>query len=128
LDPLNVNLRIALGGIYYALGRYDEAIQTFQTAVLSKPDLANAHYNLAITYREKGEIQKAIDQMNVVLSLVSKDSKDYEVAQAELENLQKKLPVEKGTGESLTPPPSTPNSTVKPKITLPDGSNPPAQP
>jgi len=128
LDPLNANLRIALGGVYYALGRYDEAIQTFQTAVLSKPDLANAHYNLAIAHREKGEIQKAIDQMNAVLSLVSKDSKDYEVAQAELENLQKKLPAEKATGESLTPPPSTQNSTVKPKITLPQEANPPAQP
>ncbi|MEK7111887.1 MAG: tetratricopeptide repeat protein, partial [Patescibacteria group bacterium] len=96
LDPTNPNLRIALGGVYYALGRYDEAIRVFELAVLSKPDLANAHYNLAVAYREKGEIEKAIEQMKLVLSLVEKDSSDYELAKTELENLEKKRPA---TGE-----------------------------
>ncbi|MBI4157436.1 tetratricopeptide repeat protein, partial [Candidatus Woesebacteria bacterium] len=45
LDPFNPNLRIALGGVYYALGNYDEAIKVFASAVTVKNDLANAHYN-----------------------------------------------------------------------------------
>lgn len=55
LDPINPNLRIALGGVYYALGRYDEAIRAFELATVAKPDLANAHYNLAGALREKGD-------------------------------------------------------------------------
>lgn len=126
LDPINPNLRIALGGVYYALGRYDDAVKTFELAVLSKPDLANAHYNLAVAYREKGEIDNAIAQINAVLSLVEKDSKDYEVAKAELDSLEKKKPA-KGTseGENLTPPAEAEKSTIEPPIPLPEEAIPP---
>lgn len=129
LDPVNPNLRVNLGGLYYALGRYDEAISTFQLATLAKPDFANAHYNLAAALRQKGEISKAIDEMNIVLSLIKKDSNDYKLAQTELENLKKALPTAKGgTGESLTPPTGTPAPVIKPPIELPTDANPPATP
>ena len=127
LDPINPNLRIALGGVYYALGKYDDAVKVFELAVLSKPDLANAHYNLAAAYREKGEIDKAIAQINAVLSLVSKDSKDYEVAKAELDNLEKKRPAaETSEGENLTPPAEAEKPVIKPPLTLPEEATPPA--
>lgn len=129
LEPINPNLRIALGGIYYALGRYDEAIDAFKLAVLAKSDLANAHYNLAAAYREKGDINKAISEMNIVLTQVTKDSADYNLAKAELESLQKKLPAAKttgGTGESLTPPAEAPTQVIKPPIELPKEATPPA--
>ncbi|MCX6706274.1 MAG: tetratricopeptide repeat protein [Candidatus Woesebacteria bacterium] len=129
LDPVNPNLRISLGGIYYALGRYDEAISAFQMATLAKPDLANAHYNLSAAYREKSDIDKAITEMNTVLTLVAKDSSDYNLAKAELESLQKKLPAAKtaeGTGESLTPPAEAPAQVIKPPLELPSEANPPA--
>jgi len=131
LDPINPNLRIALGGAYYALGRYDEAISTFQLAILAKPDLANAHYNLAAAYREKGDINKAISEMNTVLTQVTKDSADYNLAKAELESLQKKLPAAKTTGttgESLTPPAEAPKQVIKPPLELPKEATPPATP
>ena len=38
LDPVNPNLRIALGGVFYSLKDYDNAISAFQLAVASKPD------------------------------------------------------------------------------------------
>jgi tetratricopeptide (TPR) repeat protein len=116
LDPINPNLRISLGGVYYALGRYDEAIDTFKLAVLTKQDLANAHYNLAIALREKGEIKKATDEMNTVLSLVGKDSADWETAKKELEKL-----------ESLTAPQPAEKPVIKPPIELPQEATPPVQ-
>lgn len=131
LDPINPNLRIGLGGIYYALGRFDEAVSAFQLATLSKPDFANAHYNLSAALREKNEISKAIDEMNLVISLVKKDSNDYKLAQTELQSLQKKLPAVKTTektGESLTPPAEAPQQVIKPPLKLPQEANPPSNP
>jgi len=126
LDPVNPNLRIALGGVYYALGRYDEAIRAFELAVLTKPDLANAHYNLAVALREKGEIERAIEQMNLVLSLVEKDSSDYQLAKSELDNLEKKRTVEPTTGgETLTPPQEAEKPAIQPPLELPEESTPP---
>ena len=128
LDPTNPNVRLALGGVYYALGRFDEAVRVFELAVLAKPDLANAHYNLAVAYREKGEIDKAIEQINAVLSLVEKDSRDYEVATTELGNLEKKKPAKAGEGENLTPPAPAEKPVLKPPLTLPEEATPPATP
>jgi tetratricopeptide (TPR) repeat protein len=128
LDPVNPNLRINLGGIYYALGRYDEAISAFQMATLAKADLANAHYNLSAAYREKGDVDKAITEMNTVLTLVPRDSSDYKLAQAELETLQKKLPAAKTTETptgNLVPPAEAPAPVIEPPIELPSEAVPP---
>lgn len=128
LDPLNPNTRIALGGIYFAKGDWDNAIDTFKLATLAKPDFANAHYNLAAGYREKGEVPKAIEEMNLVLTLVPKDSQDFKLATTELENLKKKAPAAKATedlqeGETLTPPqPQQP--AINPQLELPTDANP----
>jgi tetratricopeptide (TPR) repeat protein len=127
LDPINPNLRIALGGVYYALGRFDEAIQVFQLAVLAKPDLANAHYNLGLALREKGETDQAIAQMNAVLSLVAKDSQDYQIAKTELDNLEKnKTSKTTGEAETLTPPAKAEAPVIKPPLELPKEATPPA--
>lgn len=130
LDPMNPNYRIALGGIYYQLKDYDSAIDAFKLAVATKPDLANAHYNLAIAYREKGDIERAIAEINNVLALVAKDSKDYELAQQELQSLENKrpaqpegLPAQTG-GETLDAPEPAPDAT--PSATLPPEAQPPA--
>ncbi|MFC1710147.1 tetratricopeptide repeat protein [Patescibacteria group bacterium] len=125
LDPINPNLRIALGGIYYALGDYDSAIETFRLAVIAKPDLPNSHYNLAVAYREKGEIDKAIEQMTIVLSLVDRDSSDYELAKSELENLEARRPAQEvAEGEELIPPEEQ-EPVFEPPIDLPEEAQPP---
>ncbi len=127
LDPTNPNLRIALGGVYYSLGSFDNAIDSFKLAVLAKPDLANAHYNLAVAYREKKDYDNAIAEMNTVISLVAKDSQDYKVATQTLADLQsKKKAATPASGENLTPPQPAETSNVKPPITLPQEANPPA--
>jgi tetratricopeptide (TPR) repeat protein len=128
LDPTNPNLRISLGGVYYALGDYDNAIDSFKLAVLAKPDLANAHYNLAIAYREKKDYTDAITEINNVLTLVQTGTPDYNLAQTTLADLQKNIPAPAkvtSTGQSLTTPtPAT--TTLKPPITLPSEATPPA--
>lgn len=124
LDPTNPNLRISLGGVYYSLKKYDEAIDSFKLAVLAKPDLANAHYNLAIAYREKKDYDNAINEINSVLSLVSKDSQDYTLAQNTLDELKKNKPA--GNSENLTAPTTLEKTNVKPPIELPSDSTPPA--
>lgn len=127
LDPVNPNLRIALGGVYYALGKYDNAIDNFKLAVLAKNNLANAHYNLAIAYREKKDYDNAIAEMNKVLGLVTKGSNDETLAKNTLSDIQKnKLTKNDGSTETLNTP-QTVVPTIKPPITLPSDSNPPTQ-
>lgn len=124
LDPLNVNTRIALGGIYYAAKAYDDAIDVFRLAVAAKPDHANAHYNLAIAYRDSGDLDRAIAEMGRVLSLVDKNSNDFTVASQVLEDLQNKKKAETPESENLTPPAEVEQS-LEPPLDLPEGSEPP---
>lgn len=133
LDPVNPNLRIAFGGVLYALRNYDEAIRIFQQAVDLKPNLPNAYYNLSAAYREKGDIQNAYTAMQVVTNLVDKSSADYSKAVAELEELRKKLPqaaapapVEPQKTELEAPKP-LPSPRVTP-ITLPSDLGPEVSP
>jgi tetratricopeptide (TPR) repeat protein len=127
LDPTDPNLRISLGGVYYALGKYDNAIDVFKLAVLAKPDLANAHYNLSVAYGAKKDYDNAITEMNTVLTLVPKDSQDYKLAQNALSDLQKQKPASTTTtSQNLQAPQPTETSNVKPPITLPKEATPPA--
>ncbi len=43
-----------LGGVFYKLGRIDEAIASYQRAISVKHDFTGAYYNLGIIYEEKG--------------------------------------------------------------------------
>ncbi len=92
LDPVNPNLRLSVGGLYYAAKNYDAAIQYFQQAVALKPDFANAHYNLAASYREKKDYDKAAEQMQMVVSLLPSNSSDKDKAEKELEDIKKNIP------------------------------------
>lgn len=128
LDPLNPNTRIALGGIYYAAGNYDTATRVFELAVAVKPDNPNAHFNLAYTLRENEKIDAAIQEMAYVLSIVDRESNDYEVARnalEEFESLQKEAQAQ--SGDSLTPPQDLP-PVIEPPIELPEDSAPPPTP
>lgn len=122
LDPFNPLLRLDLGGVFYSLKNYEAAIQQFSIAVNLKPDWANAHYNLSVAFREKGDIERAFAEMQNTLALVDPNSNDFGKASAELEELRRKLPappkVEGGEPETLTEP-SERAVEVKPKIELP---------
>lgn len=126
LDPINPDLRISLGGVYYALADYDNAISAFQLAVVAKSDLANAHYNLAAAYAAKKDYDKAITEMNTVLSLIPQGSDDYKTATTVLDQLKAQKPATTTTSENLTSPTTTEKTNVQPPITLPSEATPPA--
>lgn len=137
LDPVNPNLRIALGGVFYALGNYEEAVKVFEVAALAKPDLANAHYNLAVALREKKDTARAAAEMNATLSLVSSGTPDYDKAKKELDELQAKLKEETATPSAqvrpgtaqqapLQAPQPAPEQVIEPPLELPQEAAPPS--
>ena len=125
LDPTNPNLRIALGGVYFAYKNYDQAIVYFRQAADLKPNLANAYYNLAAALKEKGDFKTAYTAMQSVTSLVDKSSADYAKAVGELDELSKKIgeaapTAAAGAAKSeLEAPKPLPSPKVNPPIKLP---------
>lgn len=130
LDPVNPNLRIDLGGVHYAQGAYDTAIRIFELAVVAKPDHPNSHYNLAFALRESGDIDQAIQQMTIVLSLVDRGTSDYEAARTALEDLEARraTSLEAAAGEELTPPQPAEEPILRPPLELPEEAEPPEAP
>ena len=129
LDPLNPNLRISLGGIYYAAGDFDSAIKVFERATFVKPDHPNSHFNLAFAYREAGQLDKAINEMSLVLSLITDvNSQDYQIAKTALEDLQEQRGEQAPSGEELNPPQPAEEPQVEPPLDLPEDAEPPESP
>ncbi len=91
LDPNNPQLYISLGGIYYQLGRWDDAIRQFQIATNLKPDLANAYYNLGHSLEQKGDLQGALTQYQTVKTLIAQDPQNSKKIDGEIAALQAKI-------------------------------------
>ncbi len=91
LDPNNPAQYLNLGGIYYQLGKYEDAQRQFQTAVNLKPDFANSYYNLGHALEQKGDLQAALEQYQKVKSLLANDKPNLKRIEAEIEALQKKI-------------------------------------
>ncbi len=133
-DPQNPIYRLNLGGFYYSLGNYEEAVRLFEQTVALKPDWPNAYYNLAWADYQRQNYQRAVSGMQNVLSLLNpqKDKADYERAQKDLEEFKKKLPKEEASSTpSATPSqltlPTPPAATFEPKIKLPNEAAPEAK-
>ncbi|MDD5481809.1 MAG: tetratricopeptide repeat protein [Candidatus Shapirobacteria bacterium] len=133
LDPVNPNLRIELGGLYYALGNFELAQRQFETAVDLKPDHANAHYNLAATYVQQEKWANAVLELQTVLSLVEPGSNDFNQVQEELNQVKERLPQqeavegEEEVNEQLQQPQPLPKPQFEP-IDLPAEEAAPPQP
>lgn len=91
LDPTNPNLYINQGGIYYQLGKWDDAIRQFQIAINLKPDLANAYYNLGHALEQKGDLENALIQYQTVKTLVASDPANTKGINQEIKTLQDKI-------------------------------------
>lgn len=126
LDPVNPNLRLSVGGLFYAAKNYDAAIQNFQQAVNLKPDFANAHYNLAAAYREKKQFDKAASEMQAVISLLPSNSPDRQKAQTELDEIKKNIPATDASntqGDDLKVPAGE-TSRVNTPVDVPENTSP----
>ena len=102
LDPNNPQQYINLGGVYYQLGQYDNAIREFQIAISLKPDYANAYYNLGHAYEEKGDYTDALTTLNTVKQLVANNSSNTKLINSDIDALNK-LISEKNNGQAVTP-------------------------
>lgn len=91
LDPSNPQQYIALGGIYYQLGMWDDAIRQFQVATNLKGDYANAYYNLGHALENKGDLQNALRAYQAVAQLVADNKENSKAIKAEIDALQKKI-------------------------------------
>lgn len=128
LDPNNPQEYINLGGVYYQLGQWDNAIRQFQIAATLKPDYANAYYNLGHALQEKGNLNDAISQYQIVKRLVANDTTNLNKITKEIEDLQKRA----GTGSptaSAGQPSSSTNEAGQPlTISSPAAQLPPQNP
>lgn len=123
-NPNDPRLRLQLGGIYYGVSNFDQAIRFFEQAVLLKPDWANAHYNLSAAYREKNNLEAAIEEMRLVLTYLDPAAADYAKAQQELRDLQARLgqatqPTPEASGELTAPEPLPTAAPENEQIDLP---------
>lgn len=94
LDPNNPQQYISLGGIYYQLGVWDEAIRQFQLAANLKQDYANAFYNLGHAYEAKGDpasLQNALQAYQVVSTLTTNDKTSSDKIKKEIDTLKEKV-------------------------------------
>lgn len=64
----------------------DNAIANYDHAIKLKPDLVNAYYNRAVTYKRKGERERAITDLNHVLQITN-DSEMRQDTQQRLQEL-----------------------------------------
>jgi tetratricopeptide (TPR) repeat protein len=117
LDPNNPQEYINLGGVYYQLGQWDNAIRQFQIAIALKPDYANAYYNLGHALQEKGDLNNALVQYQTVKRLVVNDPTNLDRISKEIDSLEKtgqpSSPSVSETGEPLTV--STPSAQLPPQ-------------
>ncbi len=107
LDPLNPQLRLSVGGTYYAIKNYDLAIRFFTDSINLKPDYANGYYNLSVALKDKGDLQSAIVAGEKVVQLVDKNSADYKTAKDYLNDLKSKTAKTTEQNSDLGAPTST---------------------
>lgn len=104
LDPNNPQQYIDLGGIYYQLGLYDDAIRQFQIAINFKKDYANAYYNLGHALESKGNLKEALSAYQAVKTLVANNKESNDKITAEIQTLQSKLNQEEANQAALQNP------------------------
>lgn len=133
LDPKNPQQYVDLGGVYYQLGQFDEAMRQFQTAINLKQDYANAYYNLGHALEEKGDYTQAMAMYQTVKQLVEGNETNIKKINADIANLNKKVEAKNGqqpqqpqkqasTSASVTPIPSNQQQAIdvnKADTTLP---------
>jgi len=88
LDPNNPQQYLALGGVYYQLGQWDNAQNHFQIAINLKPDLPISYYNLGHAMQEKNDVKGALAQYEIVKNLVANNNPEaYKQITGEIEAL-----------------------------------------
>ena len=128
LNPNNPLPYLTLGGIYYQLGLWDQAQNQFQIATRLKPDLPNAYYNLGHALEEKGNVQAALEQYEIVKRLVANDRYAFAQITDEINALTAEQKEETSQKEGKMPLAIDQPSASLPAVTTPIKILPPATP
>jgi len=59
-DPRHYRAITNLGNLALEAGKVDEAIEAYEQALKLNDDFANAHHNLGVAYRRKGQVNKSV--------------------------------------------------------------------
>jgi len=128
LDPNNPQQYINLGGVYYQLGQYDNAIREFTIAINLKPDYANAYYNVGHAYEQEGQYGNALTAFQTVKQLVGGNAANVKIINADIATLNSQIATSKngtsqpGKNPQVSPIPQNqqqPITVNKPGTTLP---------
>jgi len=95
LDSNNPQQYINLGGVYYQLGQYDNAIREFTIAVNLKPNYANAYYNLGHAYAQEGQYTNALTAFQTVKQLVTGDATNTKLINNDITALNNQIAASK---------------------------------
>jgi len=125
LDPLNTDMRINIGGIFFGAGDFESATRAFELAVQTKPDHANARFNLAFALNELDRVDEAIQQMSTVLAIVASDSNDHQIAKQVLEAFEERKAAGVGSGDGLNAPQEEGDKILDPPAELGEEDAPP---
>lgn len=87
LDPEMNSARMNLGTTYYYLDKKDSAQREF-TAVAQAGTWPQAHYNLALIYKDQGKNKEAARELEIYLAK-RPDAPDYRVILKEIERLRR---------------------------------------
>lgn len=61
------------GNSYYKVGKVDKAIKEYESAVMYNKNYKEAHYNLAVLYKEKGRNTDAVNAFEEYLRIANDD-------------------------------------------------------
>ena len=63
------NTHNSRGSLLLRKGRLDESLNEFHQAIQLQPTNTNANYNMALAYKQKGDIQSAVSALERLLSV-----------------------------------------------------------
>lgn len=100
LNPVNPNLRMELGTIYFVKGDFLSAANFFKQATQLKSGFANAHYNLAQSLIKLEAYDTALAELEITKSLISQNSPDYARLSKEIDEVKNRKPQVAGSQNS----------------------------
>lgn len=96
-NPLDANVALQLGLLYYRDNQKDKSFDEFQRAIALFSDFSNARWYLALLYEERGNIESALGELYKIKEL----NPDNQVLQDKIDELEagkRSIPPQRVTG------------------------------
>ncbi len=96
-EPLDANISLQLGLLYYRDNKKNQAFSEFQRAIAIFQNFSNARWYLALLYEERGEIDNALDQLRKI-EVLNPDNEILKKKINELKLGKRSIPPQRVTG------------------------------